>query len=284
MNPAAERSASFASASWPRSLGDGTFTATLRSEWAIDGHPHSGFLIALMTRAAALVIPDHGELGVEPISVSAEFLRAPSVGPALLRTDVRKAGTRTTVIAVGLEQRGRSCTEARVVMGRLPTQRPLWSELPVMAAEPPNNAVVLGEQAGAGLCWLAADCDVRLDASTAFFVSRRRPHAPAGPGDRTPGMQLRLWARPRSTDTDLYFALLAGDIAPPVPHNLGRTGRAPVVQHTALLRARPAPGWLRVHVATRAVHGHWYDSDATVLDATGQLISQARQLAVTPGP
>lgn len=284
MNPAAERSASFASASWPRSLGDGTFTATLRSEWAVDGHPHGGFLIALLARAAALVIPDHGELGVEPISVSAEFLRAPSVGPALLRTDVRKAGTRTTVIAVGLEQRGRSCVEARVVMGRLPTQRPLWSDLPVMAAEPPNNAIVLDEQAGAGLCWLAADCDVRLDASTAFFGARRRPHVAMGPGDRTPGLQIRLWARPRSTDTDLYFALLAGDIGPPIPANLGRAGRTPAVQHTALLRARPTPGWLRVHVATRAVHGHWYDSDATVLDATGQLISQARQLAVTPGP
>jgi hypothetical protein len=67
----------------------------------------------------------------------------------------------------------------------------------------------------------------------------------------------------------------------PVTFNLGRMGWSPTVQLTALLRSRPAPGWLRIQVDCRAVHGAWFDSDATVVDSTGRLVCQARQLALT---
>ncbi len=55
----------------------------------------------------------------------------------------------------------------------------------------------------------------------------------------------------------------------------------PTVQLTAHLRSRPAPGWLRIQVESRAVHGMWFDSDATVVDSTGRLVCQARQLALS---
>lgn len=274
----------FAAASEPRSLGDGTFTTTLRSEWSIGGHPHSGFVVALMARTAIAVLAGHGETSAEPLSVSAEFLRAASLGPALLRTDIRKTGRQTTVVAVRLEQRGRSCVEAMVVVGRLPRQRAMWSDLPVLPPEPPANAISIGENLGAGVFRLAADCDLRLDASTAPFVFGRRPRSATGMNDRAPSLRLRGWVRPRSADVDVFFALLSGDIAPPVTFGLGRTGWSPTVQMTGLVRARPVPGWLRVQVDCRAVQGHWFDADATVLDADGQLVCQARQLAITPGP
>ncbi|MGH3518474.1 MAG: thioesterase family protein [Haloechinothrix sp.] len=284
MSAAAESSASFAEACGPRSLGDGTFITSLRSEWSIGGHPHGGFLIALIARTATAMMADHGEPAADPLSVSAEFLRATNLGPVLLRTEVRKAGRQTTVIAVRLEQRGRTCVEAMVTVGRLPAQRALWSDLPVLPAEPPVNAITLGENMGRGVFRLAEDCEVRMDASTAPFLTGRRLRLPAGPRERPPSLRLRLWARPRSADVDPYFALLSGDINPPVPFSLGRTGWSPTVQMTSFIRARPSPGWLRVQVDCRAVYGNWFDSDATVLDSTGQLICQARQLAITPGP
>jgi hypothetical protein len=37
-----------------------------------------------------------------------------------------------------------------------------------------------------------------------------------------------------------------------------------------------------VDVTCRAVHGQWFDEDATVIDSTGRLICQSRQLALTP--
>jgi hypothetical protein len=54
------------------------------------------------------------------------------------------------------------------------------------------------------------------------------------------------------------------------------------VQLTALLRAHPAPGWLRIEARASTVSGAWFDEDVTVVDATGRLICQARQLALTP--
>jgi len=54
------------------------------------------------------------------------------------------------------------------------------------------------------------------------------------------------------------------------------------VQLTALLRTRPAPGWLRVQAEARAVHDRWFDEDHTVVDSAGRLVCQARQLAIAP--
>ena len=122
-----------------------------------------------------------------------------------------------------------------------------------------------------------------MDSSSAAYLTRR-PGRPVTQRDRQPSPHMRLWVRPRSGDVDVYFSLLAGDVNPPMPFLIGRTGWSPVVQMTALVRARPVPGWLRVQVDSRAVSGHWFDSDATVLDSSGQLVCQTRQLAITPGP
>jgi acyl-coenzyme A thioesterase PaaI-like protein len=262
----------FAFACSVRSLGDGTLTADLRHEWSIGSHPHGGFLLSLLAKAALTVLAEQGEPSVDPLVVSAQFLRAPAIGPVLLRTDVRKVGRQTTVVSVQLEQRGRSCVEATVTAGRLPGRRPAWSDLPSMPAEPPPRAIPLGRETAEGAFHLAKGCDVRLDPATAGYLAGKTGEPP----------RIRLWVKPRRSLPDPYFALLAGDINPPVVVNLGRVGWSPTVQLTALLRGRPAPGWLRVHAECRSVQDSWFDSDATVIDSSGRLVCQARQLALAP--
>ena len=73
----------FTKSSAVRSLGDGTFTASLPAEWTVGPKPHGGFLLAVMTRAAALVGDG------DPLAVSALFLRAPEVGWG--RRDLKRA-------------------------------------------------------------------------------------------------------------------------------------------------------------------------------------------------
>ncbi|GAA4659045.1 thioesterase family protein [Amycolatopsis dongchuanensis] len=270
----AQDPASFEVACAVRSLGDGTLTADLRPEWSIGHHPHGGFLLSLLAKAAVAVLAERGEPTAEPLVVSAEFLRPPAIGPVLLRTDLRKVGRRATVVAVRLEQRGRSCVEATVTAGRLPIRRPEWTDLAPMPAEPPPRAIPLGGDTAEGAFNLAKGCDVRLDPATAGYLTGRTGEPP----------RLRLWVRPRHGVPDPYFVLLAGDVNPPVVFNLGRTGWAPTVQLTALVRARPASGWLRVQVESRSVHEAWFDSDATVIDSAGRLVCQARQLALSPSP
>ena len=260
----------FASASKVRSLGDGTFTAELGNTWTVGGKPHGGFLLALLGRVAVAATGSSSPMA-DPLAVSAQFLRAPEVGPVLLRADVRKSGRQATVVAVQLEQRGQSCVEGVVTTGRLPRERAVWSDLPNQPAEPPGNAVDLASLPMASVFKLTTSCDVRLDPNGAGFL-----HGHTGDPPR-----LRLWVRPRGEQVDPLFALVAGDISMPVTFNLGRFGWSPTVQLTALLRSRPAPGWLRVQVDCKAVHGPWFDSDATVVDATGRLVCQCRQLALS---
>ncbi|TNC28551.1 thioesterase family protein [Amycolatopsis alkalitolerans] len=257
-----------------RSLGDGTLTADLRQEWSIGHHPHGGFLLSLIAKAAVAVLAERGDPAAEPLIVSAEFLRAPAIGPVLLRTDVRKLGRRATVVAVRLEQRGRSCVEATVTAGRLPVRRPDWTDVSPMPVEPPPRAIPLGGDTAEGAFNISKGCDIRLDPATAGYLTGRTGDPP----------RLRLWVRPRHIAPDPYFVLLSGDINPPVVFNLGRLGWAPTIQLTALVRARPAAGWLRVQVDCRSVHEAWFDSDATVVDSAGRLVCQARQLALAPAP
>ncbi len=206
--------------------------------------------------------------------MSAQFLRAPSVGPVLLRTDIRRTGRRVTVVGVVLEQRGRNCVEGTVTLGRLPRERAAWSDLPSQPAEPPGNALDLAALPATSSFRLTSSCDVRLDPNGAGFL-----HGPRGEP-----LRLRLWVRPRGEQPDALFGLVAGDVSMPVTFNLGRMGWSPTVQLTALVRSRPAPGWLRVQVECRAVHGGWFDEDAVVVDSTGRLVCQARQLALSAAP
>jgi hypothetical protein len=265
---------SFSTAAAVRPLGDGTFTAELPAEWTVAGKPHSGFLLSLLAKTAVALHTGNGTPLVDPLAVSAHFLHSPGVGPALLRTEVRKTGRQATVVSVNLEQRGRSCVEAVVTTGRLPRDRAAWTDLPNQSAEPPGNAIDISTLPSAQMFRLTEGCDIRLDPSGAGFL-----HGHVGDP-----LRLRLWARPRGEHADPLFALVAGDISMPVTFNLGRMGWSPAVQLTALLRSRPAPGWLRIQVDCKAVHGAWFDSDATVVDSTGRLVCQARQLALTATP
>lgn len=266
----------FSVASAVRSLGDGTFTADLSSDWTVGSRPHGGLLLALLGRSGVQVVASASGAdrtdNLDPLVVSAEFLRPPEIGPVLLRTELRKLGSTASVVAVRIEQRGRSCVDATVTVGQLAGDAPAWTDLPDLPSGPPLDALDLSSVPATTSLKLTKGCDIRLDPSTAGFL-----HGKAGDP-----LRLRMWVRPRGEHPDPLFALLAGDISMPVTVNLGRYGWSPTVQLTALLRGRPAPGWLRIEVSCRAVHGPWYDEDATVIDSTGRLVCQSRQLALTP--
>ena len=80
----------------------------------------------------------------------------------------------------------------------------------------------------------------------------------------------------------MLFALLCGDVSMPVTFGVGRPGWAPTVQLTALLRAVPADGWLRVICTTTQIGQEWFDEDHVVVDREGRIIVQTRQLAMVP--
>jgi acyl-Coa thioesterase superfamily protein len=146
----------------------------------------------------------------------------------------------------------------------------------LMAPEPPEGddgvAPIGPGHPLAGLVHLGAGCDIRPILTTL---------APAADG-QPPVIQ--MWARPRGVAPDALFALLCGDLSAPVTFAVERTGWAPTVQLTALLRGLPADGWLRVMCTCTEIGQEWFDEDHTVVDSAGRLVVQARQLAMVPPP
>lgn len=260
--------APFAAATAVRPLGDGSFIADLPAGWAVGEKPHGGYLLALLTRAT---LHAAGEPGLDPMAVSAQFLRPPKVGPVLIRTEVLKAGRTVTVLRAILEQRGSACVDTTVTLGTLPGEDVAWSDLPDMPVSPPADAIDPTTTKAQDYFALTDACDVRLAPDNVGFLT----------GSITEPLRLRMWVKPRVGQPDLLFSLVASDISVPTTFNLGRIGWTPTVQLTALLRSDPAPGWLRLAVDTRAVHGQWFDEDTLVIDSSGRLVCQARQLAIT---
>ncbi|MBW0117695.1 thioesterase family protein [Pseudonocardia abyssalis] len=252
-------------------LGDGRFGAELGQHWTVGPKAHGGLLLVLLTRAGlARLAVDAPGAAPDPLVIAADFLRAPDPGPVEMMTEVLKLGRTVSVVQVRMTQGGKAMLAATVTGGVLPVEEPQYAELPEMAAEPPADAFDPGS--AQTVFGLSTSCDLRFDESSTAFM--RREVAPP---------VVRGWTRPRDEPTDVLYALMAGDILPPTVFNVGgRFGWAPTVQLTALLRARPAPGWLRVESRSRTVAGTWFDEDATVVDAAGRLVCQARQLALAP--
>jgi hypothetical protein len=254
-------------------LGDGRYGAELGDRWTVGPKAHGGLLMVLLARAAlARLDADAPGLAPDPLAIAADFLRAPDLGPVTLATEILKTGRTASVVGVRMCQDDRLVLAASVTAGRLPDAEPRWSEAREQPVEPPADAI--DPAAGATVFGLAHTCDLRFDPATMAFL--RREQAPP---------VLRGWARTRDEPVDVLFALLAGDILPPTVFNLGGTpGWAPTVQLTALLRAHPAPGWLRVASRADVVAGAWFDEDVSVVDAAGRVVCQARQLALAPLP
>jgi hypothetical protein len=168
----------------------------------------------------------------------------------------------------------RQCVHAVVTIGEPEHDAaPLFSDNPVtdlMDVEPPAGILPIGPgHPAAEINNLARGCDIR----PMVVESVSDGAAP----------RFRIWVRPKVGAVDELFALMCGDISMPVPYAVGRRGWAPTVQLTAYLRGIPADGWLRVLCTTTEIGEDWFDEDHTVVDSTGRIVVQTRQLALVPG-
>lgn len=278
MQPVSVTSAPFSGSLGLTPLGVGEYQADLDAQWDVgSGKLHGGYLLALVAKAAVtgLAADTGAEAPLDPVAVSAEFLAAPDAGPARVRTQVLKRGRTVSVTRAELYQGDRLMLHSTVTAGKLLTGAeapvPEWAELPEQPAEPPADAIATTDLDRT--VPLAGACEVRLDPSTVSYL-RKETGPPV----------IKGWARPHDEHPDVLFAVMASDILPPVLFNVSRPGWSPTVQLTALMRARPAPGWLRVITSARQVGNGWFDEDCVILDATDTLICQSRQLALAPLP
>lgn len=249
---------------------DHGFDGNLNEHWTIGPKIHGGVMLALCAKAAREA---YAHPAFEPVAVSADFLSAPDPGPVQLRTTVRKRGRRIGLVDVELDQGERTCVRAVVTLGDpehlvepLLTANPVT---PLMSPEPPPGVEPIGPgHQAAAINNLARGCDIRPELDETYTEAG----APV----------FKIWVRPKDGPVDVLFALMCGDISVPVCYAVNRRGWAPTVQLTAYLRGMPADGWLRVVCTTAQIGQDWFDEDHTVVDRTGRIVVQTRQLALVP--
>ena len=234
---------------------------------------NGGVLVATVLRAVLDTSPHP-----YPVATSAHFLRVPLLKPAEVEVTWLRQGRTAATARAAVIQDGQTALDTTVTTGNLPAGPVANGELS-WTGEPPElppieECVNLGPWPGTvgpdGTAGYAAQVDMRLDPATTGW----RHGQPAG----IPEMR-GYFGLQEERDPDAYLLALAVDGLPPVVFGLGTAGWSPTVELTWYMRAVPVPGPLRVATRCRHVSGGWFDEEAEVWDAAGQLVAQSRQLA-----
>ena len=258
--------------------GDGSYAARLDPGWVVGGGVNGGYLLATLAQAIRQTVPGKPD----PISVSAYYLSASVPGPATITTDVRRDGGSIATVAAELWQGEGDDAQARITaLATYGDLDRLGDDIRTSAEEPhlpPRSQCVPGSMAPGSV----RRTSPMLDRFDMLFHPEQVGWAvgqPSGNG------VISAWFRLKDDrEPDPVSLLTVVDVLPPVTFDLGLPGWAPTLELTAHVRAKPAPGWLKVRHATRNLAGGMFEEDCEVWDSAGRLVAQSRQLARQPRP
>ncbi len=260
-----------------RPAGGGRYDGELGAGWRIGGGINGGLLLAVAANALSLELPEHPD----PVSISCYYLSACVPGPATVRTEIVRRGRSLSTGTASLYQDGPDGTPVerlRVLasFGDLATHDGEVLTSATALQLPPVEQCIGVEHAPASFVQQAAlleRLDLRLDPATVGWAL----------GQPSKEGRIQGWFRlADGREPDPLALLLVADALPPATFDLGMPGWAPTVELTVHLRAKPAPGWLRVGHATRNLAGGYFEEDAEIWDSAGRLVAQSRQLARVP--
>jgi Thioesterase-like superfamily len=250
----------------PRSPGH--FTAELSPEWTIAGKPNGGYLLGILSRAAATVGP-HPHV----IAASAHYLHSPDPGRVSVEAEVLRAGRSISQVRARMIQDGRACVEALMTTSQLDRETvAYWDKgLPTREIAPPQDCVRIPPETPTRMASaIMAQVDLRVDPATLGFASGQ----PSGRGELWGW--LTLPADEPFTPASLLYAV---DAFPPSTFEVELTGWVPTLELTVYIRALPAPGPVRVLQRASLIDAQRVDENCFVWDCTGRLVAQSTQLA-----
>jgi len=241
---------------------DGAQIAALDAGWQIGNAINGGLLPSLAGAALRRRLSEDGG-HPDPFAISAYYLSPADPGPATTRTETLRRGRSVSTGQVSIVQTDANGLEverlrALATYGNLDEAAGDIQTSATPPDMPGPDQCISAAQAPPGFLGHASflqRLDLRLDPSTSGWAVGK----PSGRGE------LRGW--------------LAVDALPPVAFELGVAGWTPTLELSVHVRAKPAPGWLRIALSTRNYAGGFMDEDAEVWDSTGRLVAQSRQLA-----
>lgn len=216
----------FAAAAALATRGPGCFDAQVDAGWTIGGRPNGGYLLAMTARAAAAT--SHHP---HPVAASAHFLRSPEPGPAVIETELARAGRAVDHVRVRLVQTESPCVEAIVTTATLDASSAVvWD-----GGVPPRPACTFEEcvpaprtMADGSRVAIADQVDLRLEPASAGFMRGE----PSGRGELCGWLALG-----DDEPFDPASLLFAVDSFPPASFDVAFSGWVPTLELTAYVRA-----------------------------------------------
>ena len=268
------------------SLGVGRYAAQLAPGWVVGGGVNGGYLLAVIGTAIRESLGGTGHL--DPFSLSSHFVTPSVPGPATVSCELVRSGGRFSTVRAVLSQQVDGAEVPRIAahatFGNLDSAHDERSDAAAaeldLALAPPVLPPV-------------EDCVESRDAPPEFkkiaplldrFGTRFDPaYAGWAVGQPSRSGLIQGWFKlADDRPLDAIALLVVVDALPPTTFDLGMPGWAPTLELTAHVRARPAPGWLKVRHLTRNLAGGMFEEDCEVWDSAGRLVAQSRQLALVP--
>jgi len=254
-----------------------TYDAVLDPGWVVGGGVNGGYLLSVLGAAVAETSGAFGH--PDPFIVTAHYLSASRPGPATVSTSLLRNGRSLSTVAATMTQEQDGADVPRLTaLASYGDLHGLTDEVATTAEEPdlPRREQCVPTSAAPEDFRRTAPLLDRFDLLVDPGCVGWALGEPSGRG------MLQGWFRLNEREPDPQSLLLAVDALPPVTFDLGLIGWAPTLELTVHVRARPAPGWLKLRHATRNVAGGYFEEDCEVWDAAGRLVAQSRQLARMP--
>jgi hypothetical protein len=242
-----------------------SYDIELDASWSIGTKPHGGYLLSTM--AGLALDDDHPH----PMAISAHYVASPDAGPATVEVERLRTGRRGASSRIRLAQESIR-VEALMSAGRWsPDADITWSTAAPPVLPPVDDCPRAPAEGPTGLrVWQLDHCELRIDPATAMWALG----APSG------HPEVRAWIRrDDGNDPSLLDLIVFADALPPVTFDLGLMGWVPTLELTVLIRALPAPGWIRAVQKARLLQDGWLDEECELWDSEDRLVAQARQLA-----
>ena len=245
------------------------YRVDIADDYTVFGNPNGGYMQCVMANAAIAAASDEGAPHLHALAVSTNFIKAPSVGPAMLSTRVRRIGRNASFVAVALTQGDDVFTESVVTVGSLSETSQVKYQSSSIDIAPLEECVSLPPHEG---MTMHHAIDLRWD--------------PRGPkrweGEFGDVGELKAWARLNDGVSvwDAWNVLFASDAMLPATVPLGSTGWVPTLQLTSTVHRIPSGTWLRIRQWVTVVADGITHEQCELFDESGELVASATQIAL----
>lgn len=257
--------------------GPGRYLAHMDPSWWIIAGPNGGYVAAVVLRAIVTEVDDPAR---RPRSITLHYLRPPSEGPVEVQVSIERSGRSVSNVSARMHQDGRLLVVAMAALASDRSDSIAFDDAPGLPSGPDGRPVPGPDELPAQE--LDPDRDVPMRSHYDMrWVLGDLPFRPAT-GERRAhcGGWLRL-ADPEPVD-EIVLAAFADAWMPPIFCRVDQPLAVPTVDLTVHFRALPSDplGWCFAEFSSPLAEGGYLVEHGRVLDATGRLLAESRQLAV----